>query len=99
MRSKSGDLMNSIIEFIDSKYSEHNKIPTIREIADGLGISKSCVSSYLNEMTEKGLIENSGGHRGIRTTNMTKAYANLNAIPIVGPHEIAPTIGIAFKLA
>lgn len=92
MRSKNGDLMNLIIEFIDSKYSEINKIPSIREIADGLGISKSCVASYLNEMTERGLIEKDGGFRGIRTHNMRKRTTNLNAIPVVGAISCGPTI-------
>ena len=55
MRSKSSELMDSIIEFIDKNYEKTNKIPSIREIADGLGVSKSCIGSYLSEMTEKGL--------------------------------------------
>ena len=92
MRSKSSELMDSIIEFIDKNYEKTNKIPSIREIADGLGVSKSCIGSYLSEMTERGLIENNGGFRGIRTPNMSKISANVLAVPIVGAISCGPTI-------
>ena len=53
MRSKNLDLMEQILKFIDNSYSINGRSPTIREIADGLQISKSCVGDYLNEMERK----------------------------------------------
>ena len=92
MRTNKEELMSEIVKFIDSKYEETEKIPSIREIADGLNIPKSSIARYLNEMTEKGLIENNGGYRGVRTLNMSKTPTNLNAIPIVGAISCGPTI-------
>lgn len=92
MRTNREELMNSITEFINKNYQEKDKIPSIREIAEGVGIPKSSIARYLNEMTELGVIENSGGHRGIRTTSMNKVPNNLNAIPIVGAISCGPTI-------
>ena len=92
MRTNREELMNSIMEFINKNYQEKDKIPSIREIAEGVGIPKSSIARYLNEMTELGVIENNGGHRGIRTTSMNKVPNNLNAIPIVGAISCGPTI-------
>lgn len=92
MRTNKDELMNDIVEFIDKKYQESEKIPSIREIADGLNIPKSSIARYLNEMTEKGIIENNGGFRGIRTSNMAKIPTNLNAVPVVGAISCGPTI-------
>ena len=92
MRTNKDELMNDIVEFIDKKYQESEKIPSIREIADGLNIPKSSIARYLNEMTEKGIIENNGGFRGIRTSNMAKIPTNLSAVPVVGAISCGPTI-------
>ena len=50
MRTNKEELMSEIVKFIDSKYEETEKIPSIREIADGLNIPKSSIARYLNEM-------------------------------------------------
>ena len=92
MRTNKEGLRKDIIDFIERQYADTNRIPTIREIADGLDIPKSSIARYLNEMTERGLIENDGGFRGIRTPNMNKIPTNLNAIPVVGAISCGPTI-------
>ena len=92
MRTNKEGLRRDIIDFIEKRYADTNRIPTIREIADGLDIPKSSIARYLNEMTERGLIENDGGFRGIRTPNMNKIPTNLNAIPVVGAISCGPTI-------
>lgn len=72
MRTKDTDKMNRIIEYIDNVYFTENYIPTVQEIADYIGIAKSNVSSYLHEMAERGMIDLSGGWRGIKTEKINK---------------------------
>lgn len=84
MRTKSSSLMEKIIEFIDSEYSAKGRTPTIIEIASALDISKSCVGNYLTEMTQKGLIANKGGSRGIVTKSMQKIKQDTVEVAVVG---------------
>lgn len=47
-----------IYEYIKSFIAEHNYSPTIREIANGVGLkSSSTVHSHLDTMREKGYID------------------------------------------
>ena len=86
------EIINSILEYIDKTYQETDKVPSIREIGNALGISKSSVSRYLNEMTERGLIENNGGFRGIKTPSMNNKITNVIAVPILGSISCGPTV-------
>ena len=70
MRTKNQELMNSIISLVDSEYDKNRRVPTIREIASKLQISKSSVGDYLNAMEKKGLIKLNSGSRGIITNKM-----------------------------
>ena len=84
MRTKNLDLMEQILKFIDNSYSINGRSPTIREIADALQISKSCVGEYLNEMERKNLVKNNGGSRGIMTMKMAKTNNSVSNLPVVG---------------
>ena len=84
MRTKSSILMDKIIEFIDSEYYAKGRTPTIIEIASALKISKSCVGNYLTDMTQKGLISNKGGSRGIVTKSMQKIRQDTVEVAVVG---------------
>lgn len=84
MRTKNLDLMEQILKFIEKYYSINGRSPTIREIADALQISKSCVGEYLNEMVSKKLIINNGGSRGIMTMKMAKTNNSVSNLPVVG---------------
>lgn len=84
MRTKNQELMNSIISLVDSEYDKNRRVPTIREIASKLQISKSSVSDYLNAMAKKGLIKLNSGSRGIITNKMQKSKFDVSQIPIVG---------------
>ena len=84
MRTKSSDLMDKIIEFIDNEYSLKGRTPSIVEIAGALNISKSCVGNYLADMTQKGLIKNKGGSRGIVTKSMQKIKQDIVEVAVVG---------------
>ncbi|MBE5745673.1 MAG: repressor LexA [Clostridiales bacterium] len=84
MRSKDKILMTKMIEFIDSQYQNYGEIPTFREIAKEFNISSGCVSNYITEMREKGLLQSSTKSRSIRTTTMTKTNNSMDLVPIVG---------------
>lgn len=83
MRSKSQDLMNSIIGYINDEYSINGRVPTFQDIAQKFKITKGCVSNYIKEMQQKGLIENNGGSRGVVTKTISKSL-NVEKLPIVG---------------
>ncbi len=84
MKVMSESVFNSIIEFIDEYFFTNNTVPTMQEIADAVKLNKSNVSRNLQVMKERGLIEATGGWRGIRTKKMTKVLADTVRVPIVG---------------
>lgn len=84
MRSKDTDKMSKIVEYIDNFYFSTNSVPTMQEIADHMGMTKSNVSGYVKEMAERGLLSLNGGWRGISTNKMSKTISNICRIPIVG---------------
>lgn len=84
MKVMSESVFNSIIEFIDEYFFTNNTVPTMQEIADAIKLNKSNVSRNLQVMKERGLIEATGGWRGIRTKKMTKVLADTVRVPIVG---------------
>lgn len=84
MRSKNAELMTNIINFINKSYLEIGKIPTMQEIADALGTTKGTVSNYVAEMKERGLLENDGSYRGVRTKLVDKMQQSIVYLPVVG---------------
>jgi repressor LexA len=84
MRTKSTELMSKIIDCIEKEYIDNGNIPTMREIALKLGISKSCVSKYIAEMQKKGMLEHTNGWHNIKTSNMTKVKNEALYLPVVG---------------
>ena len=56
MRTKSPDTMNKIKEYVEWYYFEHKTSPSIREIAGGIGIGKTTVFRYLQDMSENGMV-------------------------------------------
>lgn len=84
MKVMSESVFNSIIEFIDEYFFTNNTVPTMQEIADAIKLNKSNVSRNLQVMKERGLIEVTGGWRGIRTKKMAKVLADTVRVPIVG---------------
>lgn len=84
MRAKDTDKMEKIIEYIDSEFSVNGATPTMQEIGDYMGMSKGNVSDYIKEMVQNGMIESSGGWRGIRTRKMSKSLSDISRVPVVG---------------
>ena len=84
MRTKNLDLMEQILKFIDNSYSINGRSPTIREIASSLQISVGCVANYITEMTNRKMLVNNGGSRGIMTMKMAKTNNSVSNLPVVG---------------
>ena len=78
------ETFNLIETFVDD-YARHNggRSPVIMEIAQGLGLSKSTVSKYLNIMKADGSIDYEG-HRGIVTKSMRSAAEGFCSVPVLG---------------
>lgn len=84
MRSKNQELISEILSYIDRVYDKENKAPSMQEIADRIGLSKSMVSRYISEMVEKGLIERGTGHYSFITPYIKKVMPGNQRVPIVG---------------
>ena len=84
MRTKSKELMQRIIEFIEKSYSISGRSPTITEIANSLQVSIGCVAKYLTEMEDRKMLINNGGSRGIITLKMAKIKNSTSNLPVVG---------------
>ena len=66
MRTKNSEYFEVILNCID-KYKEENDVcPTVREISEITGITKTTVSRYIMDMRERNIIDYSG-HRNITT--------------------------------
>ncbi len=61
MRSKDPELMEKISRYIGDNYRKIHRTPTVRAIAEGIGLSKSAVHNYLREMNDRGLISYEDG--------------------------------------
>lgn len=84
MRTKNQELMTKMINFIESEYQKNGLAPTLREIASEFNITSACVSHYLTEMKEKGLIQSNGKSRSIKTSKMKSMLNEVSYLPVVG---------------
>ena len=84
MRSKNKELMTKMLNFIDSEYKKNGLAPTLREIASEFNITSACVSHYVTEMKEKGLIQSNGKSRGIKTSKIQSMINEVSYLPVVG---------------
>lgn len=84
MRSKNKELMTKMLNFIDSEYQKNGLAPTLREIASEFNITSACVSHYVTEMKEKGLIQSNGKSRGIKTSKIQSMINEVSYLPVVG---------------
>ena len=84
MRSKSTELMYAIVDYIDTRFAEDNKVPTMQNIADHFNVTKGSISQYVQVMVERGIIEKDNGARGLVTPKMKKMKSTACRVPIVG---------------
>lgn len=84
MRSKSQEVMHAIITYIDTKFEQEGRVPSMQEIADRISLSKGMVSRYIFEMAEKGLIERGNGFYSLATKKMKRTMQGNESLPIIG---------------
>ena len=84
MRTKNQEIMLEIIEFIDNTYKKENKAPSVQEIADKIGLSKSMTSRYITSMVQDGMLEKGTGHYSIITPYIKKVMPGNERLPIIG---------------
>ena len=82
MKNIRNEVKSTIIEYIDSYYSDNKAIPSVRDIAVGTGISISTVHRCLRDMKESGELEYSG-RRSVHTRRMEMEGYH-PAMPVLG---------------
>ena len=65
MRTKNTDYISAIEKFVSSYLDDTGVSPTIREISDGTGLTKSTVADYVAYMRESGILDGDGSHRSL----------------------------------
>ena len=83
MRHKNTEYFSRLENFIDSYREQYGVSPTVRAIADGVGLSPATVSRYMQHMRSNGMLDYDG-HRNIRTRRSENELLGYNSIPIVG---------------
>lgn len=83
MRTRDPQKFKLVESFINSYKDIKGKAPSTYEIADGTGLSKTTVISYLKWMKEDGRIEYDGA-RGYMTQRDKKASRRVYGVPVVG---------------
>ena len=77
-----------IAEYLDRHFCEHNEVPSVRDIAEGTGISLSTVHRYLIDLREEGALDYSG-RRTARTKKMEDA-SPVHALQVLGTVACGP---------
>jgi repressor LexA len=84
MQHKKKEYVQAIEAFIDDYRDTTGVIPTMPEIAAGVGLSTGTICKYIAYMREQGIIEYDGGQRTITTK---KGLADMSAyfrVPVLG---------------
>ena len=84
MRSKSQKLMNEISAYVDQYYNERHTVPSVNEIAKGVGIAKTTSYRYLVAMNDLGMLSYDGSSRTIVTKMISKFSESTVPAPVVG---------------
>ena len=84
MNHKNPEIAESILRYIDEyKDTCSGCSPSVREIADGLGITKSRVSYYMVAMRNEGILEYDGT-RNITSTSSKQDASGFPRVPVLG---------------
>ena len=82
MGSKSQENLDAILKFVNKYYQQNRNAPSIIEVADGVGVGKTTAYRYLQELSERGLLEYSRGIAAApKSAKMKTAYVSA---PLVG---------------
>lgn len=82
MRSKNQETLDAILKFVSKYFQDNRKAPTILQVANGVGVPKTTVNRYLQDLSERGLLEyNRGILSAPESAKMKTAYVSA---PLVG---------------
>ena len=82
MRSKNPEIMKKIVDFVEAYHLDYNSSPSLRVIADGVGIGSTTVYRYLMEMNECGMICYDG--KTIRNEKIDKSQRGTIRAAVIG---------------
>ena len=82
MRSKNPEIMKKIVDFVEAYHLDYNSSPSLRVIADGVGIGSTTVYRYLMEMNERGMICYDG--KTIRNEKINKSQRGTIRAAVIG---------------
>ena len=82
MRSKDPEIMKGIVDFVEAYHLDYNSSPSLRVIADGVGIGSTTVYRYLMEMNERGMICYDG--KTIRNEKIDKSQRGTIRAAVIG---------------
>ena len=82
MRSKDPEIMKRIVDFVEAYHLDYNSSPSLRVIADGVGIGSTTVYRYLMEMNERGMICYDG--ETIRNEKINKSQRGTIRAAVIG---------------
>ena len=75
MRTKDQGPLDAILKFVNKYYQKNRIAPTISEVADGVGVARSTTHRYLQELSERGLLDyNRGILSAPESAKMKSAY-------------------------
>ncbi len=81
MRTKNQELLAAIEKFVGDYIDEHGVSPSVREIAEGTGMSRTNAFRYISAMRENGVLDSDGSnHRSI----VTKENRQTVRVPVLG---------------
>lgn len=82
MRKKNQGTTDAILKYVNKYFHDNLKAPTIIEVSEGIGIAKSTVHRYLQDLSERGLLDYSRGILSApESAKMKTAYVSA---PLVG---------------
>jgi len=85
MRTKKKEHFYAIETFVSDYMEEHGTAPSVREIAEGTGMSKSNASRYIASMREDGTLGSDGSSRNrIVTKEKAMDRQSLIRVPVLG---------------
>lgn len=71
MRTKNQETLDRILKFVNKYYQEHHSSPTINDVAEGVGVARSTTHRYLQELSDRNLIDYG---RGIASTSGVRTH-------------------------
>lgn len=82
MRKKNQGITDAILKYVNKYFHDNLKAPTIIEVSEGVGIAKSTIHRYLQDLSERGLLDYSRGILSApESAKMKTAYVSA---PLVG---------------